>query len=133
MIVYLVTAGEYSDYTIYAAFSSEEKAWKYIQRCWNKSTFYIGHYVVDDPALEYPPGMEYWRVRLVINTGDVKNVEKLDPGLLHRLDTSYREPPHHPANMAAGPVFVTHCFARDREHAIKIASERLAREKGKAS
>lgn len=127
MNVYIVTEGTYSDYTILAAFSSSKAAERYRDRFSYRSDVYVEKYLLDDPANEYPPGKSLWNVTLWVNTGDVKGAGQADPTSAHRVGSHQILRPSHPYELSKGPKFIVYCFARDREHAIKIAGERLAR------
>jgi len=125
--IYIVTEGTDSDYCILAAFSSFEAAERYRNRFTYKYDVYIEEYLLDDPANEYPPGKTLWKVTLWVNTGDVRRAEKADPTSAHRVNSHHTMPPSRFDEISNGPMFITHCFARDREHAVKIAGEQLAR------
>jgi len=121
--VYLVTRGSYSAYRVEAGFTTEEAARQYIdlfckpeQVGWDEAR--IEEYELDPLAAERAKGVPYWRVWLDPN-GNAHQPENQAPG----PDDKPFSTDVHPND--AGSC-ITHCFAQDAEHAIKIASERRA-------
>jgi hypothetical protein len=117
MTIYLVSDGEYSDYTVLGLYSTKEKAEE-------ARALYAANYIEEfelDYLPPHPPGELLWRVYMLDN-GDVTDVnqgspsEKFVPFESNRffLTSDY---PKTVGRMLA-------LWARDKEHAIKIASEK---------
>ncbi len=114
MKVYLVTSGYYSDYKVDAVCSTEERA-KAAREFFN-STNCIEEFVIDKLP-EHPEGMLLWRV-LIRPDGVVQFVEREGGADLAGYEwVPYGDDIH--LHMAM--------WARDEDHAIKIAGERLFR------
>lgn len=115
--IYLVTDGEYSDYQVLGAFTSKEKA-EIAQRLYPDSC-------IEECGLdfipEHPPGMVAWFVN--INTEDMSDIRVHQTGpikqtkecLLPRGNTHYNPQER----------FIVQCWARDAEHAQKIALDKF--------
>lgn len=113
--IYLVSQGEYSDYHICGAFSSEEAAQFFIDNSDIKGEYdemRIEPHNLDPFINEMKSGLSYFFVRMGLN-GDNAYTDKQQP-------TSWdREYINKNRN-----YFYTHCWAKDETHAIKIANER---------
>lgn len=120
---YIVTRGEYSDYHIVGVFSARDAAQSFIERITDRyDNPQIEEYILD--AILPPAGMDLWdivmkrdgaSVSAVIN-GDCFSWERgaIELVRLNRFDGE----PH--------LEILVQCFARDKEHAIKIANEKRA-------
>lgn len=106
MNVYIVSTGCYSDWSIVAICSSEEKA-KDVMALYPKSDLNeIETWELD--AHGNRPGQRIWQVRM--------NPEG---------ETSWVEPcPHLHEDYISSPERCFHMFAKDKTHAVKIANER---------
>ena len=106
--VYLVTDGSYSDYRVLGVYSTEEKA---------KSAVELFHAQNDieefeiDAIPEHPPGMLAWSVVMEAN-GDTRLVRRESP-----LEDRW-------APYGDGRACIFYLWAKDEEHALKIANER---------
>ena len=127
--VYLVTAGEYSDYHIIGAFSTEELAEKWIER-YDESAG-IEEYEVDELQPTLRPEYAPYHVDILMETADVVKVEK--------KEDSYAGTDVETSSWLIGKHnqfkrLTVECWAKSEEHAAKIAMEqrsiRLANEKG---
>ena len=127
--VYLVTAGEYSDYHIIGAFSTEELAEKWIER-YDESAG-IEEYEVDELQPTLRPEYAPYHVEILMETADVVKVEK--------KEDSYAGTDVETSSWLIGKHnqfkrLTVECWAKSEEHAAKIAMEqrsiRLANEKG---
>jgi hypothetical protein len=112
---YVVTTGEYSDYRVVAVFTTRESAEKYVglwpDRYADCNDPRIEEYLLDEvPGL--PPGKVLYRV---LFDRDGNSVAKHEP------PTEYMSGVR---PYGDGKTMVTYCWARDSEHAVKIANER---------
>jgi hypothetical protein len=117
--VFIVEQGEYSDRHVVAVFSTEEKANVFVasfaesrKRAYTQMD--VGEWDLDScslPASDLTP----YEVRLDKN-GDVRSVE-VSSEAQRVAEGSFVEYPS---------IFASHCFARDPDHAVKIALDRRA-------
>jgi len=131
-----VSHGEYSDYGVDCAFSTEEKARAFAKVMNGQEEF--GDYVVEelelDEVLEYPPGMSPftvhyfekspfsipdWRAFVIRRAKDEQDV--------------VRKPEEDNWRGMYGVTAVFYCLARNKEHAIKIGQERLQKHTAQAA
>lgn len=129
--VWLVTAGEYSDYHIKGAFSSEVKAEAYCAAYRDMGEW--DHPEVEeydlDPMLEgHPEGLHAFLVRMhtdfsVHDTFRESDLGTLESGFFSeaRFIDYEKERPH----LKQRSLWEFRMWAQDKEHAVKIASERL--------
>jgi len=124
MKVYLVSKGCYSDFTIIGAFSTLEKAKDAVD--YFNANEGIDEYEIDSEAKQRPAGMKAFRVAMD-REGNVIVDEWNHKQVIHECSGSYaddntvfgyggyRETPTHAS---------FHVWAKDEEHAIKIANEK---------
>lgn len=114
MKVYIVTSGDYSDYHIDRVFSTRERAREFVDHM--GACYEIEEYDLDE---ETPRGVFGYRVSIY---EDHTEVELTDPA----YDTYMRKD-----SLRWEERFLPHMIfvveAKDAPHAVKIASERLAR------
>lgn len=116
--IYILTAGSYSDYHIVGAFSTKEKAQEVIES-FNRSSGRRGDFndieelVIDELSENVSDGRSLCFIRIDRdgNTSDFGF-----PGHTYSLNEKQ-------GLDTRGNLYV-YCFARDKEHAIKIANER---------
>lgn len=115
--IYLVTQGEYSDYCVVGAFSTKEKAQKFIGE--NEGSGYsydskmIEEFEIDAGEAQRAAGLSYWQV----------SMDKA--GSVTGLDNNQHEGPEADYFVGThGEILVASMWARDEKHAIKIANER---------
>lgn len=130
--VWLVSEGDYSDYRIEAAFSTEEKA-KSFAKVMNGQED-TGSYRVEEHGLDavpkYPEGMSPWRVAYWERNANV--ADPYAPAWRAYVETEEREDYVRPDNRYG--VFASFCcLARSKEHAIKIGQERLQKHTAQAA
>lgn len=117
--VYLVTSGEYSGYGVDAVFDDQALAAAWIEA--NTSSRYDRYRIEEFPlnpgSADLAAGRGLWRCVVGWATGDVDDVMYWGGG--------DEEEPQHPLRE---PVVFT-VRAKDREHAQKVAGERVARMK----
>lgn len=116
--VYIITYGNYSDYSICAVFSTIDKAEEYIQQHGN--TFRIEEYLLDEEVEQ----SDIWSVEIGISTHKVKQCESVsDSWSIERVD-KFRvfEPLFHNSDWSVKMLL----RADSMNRAMKIASERVA-------
>lgn len=121
--IYAVSTGSYSDYSIEAMFSTEEKAQQYMDRRREHSPYKhlpdfndIETYELDTIDDDYLTGkVKYWRVEFATDSADVREV-RLEDG-----------EPNESVNVGSHrdrKWFVVYVFADTQERAVKVAMER---------
>lgn len=125
--IYIVTSGSYSDYGINAAFTDKALAERYLADHAHNNDEQIEEYEADPTGWIPPAGMEYFSVKLARN-GDVLECRgwgKVGPdnGAEDPVTKGYCYDHNHTLHRCVA----TSCWARDKEHAIKIVGERRAR------
>lgn len=119
---YIVTSGQYSDYSINRVFRTKEEAERWIAKRWEPGDYSIEEWEFDKFN---PSGLSGHCVFIDLETGDVTGgFDECDhegPATYH----AYFQPPSPYSWGRQTPLFrlAVRCLARDREHAIKIASE----------
>lgn len=122
--IYLVTDGEYSDYSIYGAFSSREKAQQYIDArnapdtCWRLSGANIEEWEIDEGLSERLHTR--WRIGLALGNGEV-----VEPA---RSNESWGLPANGVEGISSVPCHQNRGIVRaesveSAEHAMKLAVE----------
>jgi len=118
--VYIVTQGCYSDYHIVAVFSNKEIAEKYAKKInseWDPAD--VEEWGVDAWVEEIQKGYDAWEVRMKENGEAI--VDKID-----YAKYEWRKEPFVTETDYDGEKFyIVYCLAKSKEHAIKIASERI--------
>lgn len=116
--VYIITHGDYSDYSICAVFSTLDKAEEYIQQHGN--TFCIEEYLLDE-AVEQS---EIWSVEIGISTHNVKLCESVSDSWYNERIDKFRvfEPVFRNGEWSIKMVLRADAMNR----AIKVANERVA-------
>jgi len=110
--IYLVTDGSYSDYCVLGVYSTKEKA-EHAKRLFAADNG-IEEYGLDATP-DSPPGMLAYQVSMLVS-GDVKDV--------WQVTVDGFEPRWYVARQwGADVIVVFHVWARDIEHAVKIANE----------
>jgi hypothetical protein len=123
-IVWAVSQGEYSDYSVHAIFTDEKAACKYCEYLNKNKMYYCGcSFFVEDFPLNPPDacidlGLISFRIYLDLNGETlVESCSPLDMELEKEINTQ------------RGKRFIVYVFANDAEHAVKIASERYTKYK----
>lgn len=113
--IYILTAGEYSDYHIVATFSTKELAEEAMKLICEYSQ--IKEYELDSLTIpEHPPGHTAWYVRIDTKTGILAYTNKVDV-----LNMNFSPSAKF---FATCSKYVVECWARDKEHAEKIALDK---------
>jgi hypothetical protein len=115
---YIVTQGEYSDYKIVAVFSTRELAEAFLRVYDSQGTYDsadIEEHEIDPHQSEINAGLKVYEVTMDIDGNNAKAELNSDPDagtefyILRNYQQFYGR---------------TTCWARDEQHAIKIANER---------
>jgi len=118
MTVYIITAGEYSDYHICAVFSTREQAEAALPIFTSNYDYEwpeINEWKVDDIS-RYPPGFLPFTITMD-NEGNTEQVERISATSFEHLLNGV---------MLPGSRCLFRIWARDEEHAVKIANEKRA-------
>src|SRR5882724_9520736 len=119
-VIWAVSRGSYSDYGVYAIFSTREAAEAYASR-FNEMVNHNEYEVEQFPLNPTSPAenLFLWSVYLHAN-GDVQSAT--------RIDYAWREQVVRNGQCHRFPGedggFTVRCYARDQEHAIKIGGEK---------
>ena len=120
--IFLITSGEYSDYSVLAAYSTRELAAAALAAG-------LGDAIEDcdiDPTLEPTPlGCKAFFVNMR-RTGDVAYIAVADPwDSAYKLKEAWRDPSVRVDRERAyySDMHSFRCWARDEQHAIKIVNE----------
>ena len=121
--IYLVSQGEYSDYRISAAFSTKEKAEEYIRlRGGELETYYIDPDILDGIP-NYIEG--YWPFKITYYMDS--NTYEAERCVWSRYENNKNYcMPYGDYGGYGKPRWQIECIAKDEQHALKIASERIA-------
>ena len=117
-IVYVVTSGSYSDYHIDAVFSEKELAEAYKERWGEPYDSHVGEWDLDSPDPYQHPGLSCFQIQMG-RSGDTHYISKIAPPL---GEDEIRQ-----SLWKGEPLIEVFCWARDEQHAIKIANERRTR------
>ena len=115
--LYLVSQGDYSDYSVLGIYSTPEKA-EYAVRLYGDDSR-IEQYELDGMP-PHPPGELRWHVQIMAN-GDVVSAFQVAP------ENEYRPIVPLYQSLYGGqqkPNCIFQIWARDKNHAIKIATEK---------
>jgi len=113
--VYVVTSGQYSDYGINAIFSTRERALDYIQAFEDDGYHSMGIEEYELDVLK-PNGRRAFNVRLDGVTGDVIRAEIASSSYSFDIGNEFYKD--------IQGNFHGNVLAKDRDHAIKIVSEK---------
>jgi hypothetical protein len=117
--VWLVSTGDYSEYHVHGVYSTEEKA-LVAKEAYNADKIEEREL---DAMPDSPPGLYGWLVRMD-QDGNTEHIYRVSN------DVMKGEYGWHPARTMGGDAkigFVNFCvWARDQEHAVKIANEKRA-------
>ena len=116
--IYLITAGEYSDYHIIAVFDNYRLAKNFVD------SFKKDGYSCDHPRIET------WRLNPYKDQLDTKRkpffvtIDKHGDTTRCEKDVSYDGFGDNGISFTFDKKINVHCFAKDKQHAIKIANEK---------
>lgn len=118
---YILTDGCYSDYHIVGVYSTLELAEKAKEHL-SGDDVYIEEYDIDTMLPTSPPGMFAWHIVINYDTSEITNTYKVDclgsnfdPNELYSEGNSKYSMP---------ATYHVQCWARDEEHAQKIALDK---------
>ena len=123
-ICYAISKGEYSDYRVCAIFTTREKA-----------EAALGAYGVDaeieefrlDPVMpDFSAGRQLYRCYKSLVSGQI-DAYSVDLSDLYLNNSSAPDYASHFEPRPVGVSFLVYVYARDREHAVKIAAEKFAK------
>jgi hypothetical protein len=112
--VFIVTKGQYSDYSIHAVYSCPAEAARIAEIVRGR----VEDYYLDEPD-KYPKGKLFFRVDMEMNgdSASVRRDEPLDMGSQPISEDQYVEYEYQGG-------FSVSCWAKDDQHAIKICNEK---------
>lgn len=118
--VYLVSTGSYSDYSVRGVFSSKANADKFTATFGPRSDLNdLEEYTLDQGVSQLDAGLKVFHVEMLASgDGAVATPQSADssPGWARLVDVS--------RNQQRLPGFRAYVWARDEQHAIKIANEK---------
>jgi hypothetical protein len=117
--VYIVTSGDYSGYGIDAVFSTREVARQYITLMGGE---YVEEWDLDAHLDKYSRGLLPWRV-IMERDGKSRSSSRESVDLANQNDTRLT---HYLGVPEGVYTMITYMWAKDEEHAVKIANERRA-------
>ena len=119
-VVYVVTEGTYSDYHICGIFTTQENAEEYISVFFKDdrwSEYRIEEHDLNPYMAKFEEGLKPYFVR-IDKEGKIDKVET----------TRFTDDQTHKVRFSSfNEYMIVYCWARDPEHAIKIAGERRTR------
>jgi len=122
--IYILTQGEYSDYHIIATYSTRELAEKAQRLCLYSE---IEEYELDALEIpEHPPGHSAWRVSINPKTNTIIYTFLENPiSGYFEPGEKYHDMPEWTLKTKYDPLYIVNCWARDKEHAEKIALDKF--------
>lgn len=119
--IYILTEGDYSDYHIVATYSTKELAEEAQNHCPNSD---IEEYELDALEIpEHPPGHTAWTVNINAKTNAIHwAYQQTSLGGYFEPKEKYYEGFDVSGKLS---TFIVHCWARDKEHAEKIALDKF--------
>lgn len=118
--VYAVSSGEYSDYHIDRVFRTRKEAEGWISKRWSPNEYAIEEWGFDTYN---PAQLAGFTVYMDADTGDVKGGWETDHKGPSTLHVEYQAPSSAWDKYAPYFEMTVKCLARDKDHAIKIASK----------
>lgn len=119
--IYVVTTGSYSDYQIKGMFSTKKKAQAFIDAVVLSEANSIEQYTLDAYSDEVERGLSPWRV-LMGKDGAVRRVSSTE----YDLDIGCELACYFPRTPDSVTELQCTCWAKDEQHAVKIANEKRA-------
>jgi len=114
--VYIVTTGEYSDYGIVNVFSTKELAKNYVRAVYGIGEADIEEYYVDKYPKQIDKNLKHWSIEMLKNgnAGRCWVSDNYEEDDIH----------YHVSNLFDTEYLYVYCWAKDKQHAIKIANEK---------
>jgi hypothetical protein len=120
-VVYIVTDGSYSDYHICAVFSNKKDAERY---CKLTKSDEVEIWDIDNFDLDKHANELYWQIKFADN-GDVISANQYSPDLEDDIEDIYIEGGYSRGTRYYDGLDIrVRLWAKDKESAVKIASER---------
>lgn len=125
--VYLVSSGEYSDYSINAAFSTRELAELYIESMGNPQRYsqemMVEEYDLDANETHIREGFHPYRVKMDRNGNTLEcRLDDWDSAVSGKVSlVSFG---YYHGQPSPKKVLCASCVAKDEQHAVKIANEK---------
>lgn len=119
--IYVLTEGDYSDYRIVALYSTLELAEEAQKLCPDSI---IEEYKLDSEIPDHPQDLFGWSVTIDVEDNTIRSTYQED--VISRPfepQENYYENRYLSSNTP--PLFVVKCWARDQEHAEKIALDKF--------
>ena len=118
--IYIITDGEYSDYSIIAPCATEEDAKKYIQKFDLKHATIEEHKLIDENFYEFVTDKIHYTVYMDKHGNSEVHVNKYE---FSKIETEYvfynRSMIYNEKDFG----IMVNCWANSEEHAVKIANE----------
>ena len=119
-VIYIVTEGSYSDYHICGVYDDEHLAKKHVEMYLDDYYAQVEEYTLNELASAIQQGICPYQVAMLKN-GSIMDVRKIDP---HRRTGDLLYSGYDSLTDCMHWILRVRCWARDDEHAIKIANER---------
>jgi hypothetical protein len=122
--IYILAEGFYSDYHIVATFSTNKLAEEAQRHCPDS---HIEEYELDSLEIpEHPPGHTAWTVHINAKTNTINYTGQLTSlGGYFEPKEDYYDTPEGTFRYKYDPFYTVKCWARDKEHAEKIALDKF--------
>lgn len=119
MTIYILTEGSCDNYRIVAVYSTKELAEEANFLCPDSR---IEEYDIDSVQIpEHPPGHSAWSVSVDTKKDCIQSAQQCDPlSRVFNIKEKYYECPKYVSHLYSS-VYRVNCWARDEEHAKKIA------------
>ena len=125
--IYAVSSGSYSDYRVCALFSTKALAEKYMEANVDSWDSYndIEEYQLDPDKDELVGGYVYWKVEMLVSGDRAKAERSAKQEWNHdqMIGDTFNGGKRIPLDKEKR-VWFSYCYAKDEQHAIKIANER---------
>ena len=120
-IIYVVTAGQYSEYHIMAVFTSQHVADKYVETVNGGGDVYaeVEEWEVDVLAPAVRGNLKPYLVQIKVESADVEKV-------VHTHWFRWGQEPSVSIASLYPQTMIVRCYAKDEQHAAKIAMEKRA-------
>lgn len=118
--IYIITDGEYSDYSIIAPCATKEDAEKYIQKFDLKCATIEEHKLIDENFYEFVTDKTHYSVKMDKHGNSEVIVNKYE---FSKIETEYIFYNNSMLYNEKYIMIMVNCWANSKEHAVKIANE----------
>lgn len=118
--IYVLTEGDYSDYHIVTLYSTLELAEEAQKLCPESN---IEEYKLDSEIPDHPQGLFGWSVTIDAEGNTIRSSYQEDV-ISRPFEPQEKYYENHYSNSNTTSLFVVRCWARDKEHAEKIALDK---------